>query len=706
VFGGGLGASTVIGQSTSVTVSGGTLQSNLISGSTTDYENGNVYGGGDAGTVTGNTNVTISGGTMRNVYGAGKGATGVTALISGQTRVNVSGGIMDNVYGGGEAGNVEFNGDASIVTIQGGTVNEDVFGGGRMGKTKGNVIVNVFDGNITGNVYGGAFGRREEVFIEGTHTVNITGGNIYTNVYGGSRNADDALTSNHTGYAMSEVVNRVNISGGHVYYQVFAGGYFGQTYGSVYAFIGQNAINNAPNAAPTTGVGYNAVALIIDGSVWAGADFGNFDGYEFGDATIKGYSNVYIDGTGYNTTSSKPTDAGYMNIGSSVLGAGTSCYAGELGRDLIFRNYGQPVANPNSKEAIIEPYTTATRNLMSIQFFNYINIDNTHLQLIGQGRINSLVSTEKYAVYEVKETMRMLNGSSFFIDFPVDQVKMLGSYVCADVYATSPSYTVVDYGDLPTAGHDNKFRVNNGSYLNIKYVGAYNPSSSDSGWDYGELKGFFYMMTDDENNTCAYARPKQSNDAGNTINPLYDNPNDGGFLSYDASNNTYNIQGGTANPGVQMPYENHTLSTKAGELYFRIWRYGGIYSYREGIFNAVASTDPGYSTADVVISLPANRGTGSYFRIKTENGFPLIDYGNDVMTVNAGVYNSTNGVPDADGWMYYDKTSTPHAFVEEQQTSDVSSFLTPLNDSPNVNFGLVAIPQGSLAGGTNNNWLI
>ena len=597
---------------------------------------------------------------------------------------------------------------ASSVTIQGGTINEDVFGGGRLGKTDGDVVVNVLSGNVNGNVYGGAFGKRDEVFIAGTHTVNVTGGNMYGNVYGGSRNADDALSfsPDPTNDDMSEAVNHVNISGGHIYYHVFASGYFGHTYGSVYAFIGQNAINSASNAAPTNGVSYNAAALLIDGTIYAGADFGNFDGENFGDETIEGYSHVYIDGTGYNTTSTSPSDAGYMNLGGSVLGVGTSCYAGKLGHDLIFRNYGQPIENPayGSKEAIIEPYTTATRNLLSIQFFDETVIDNCHIHFIGQGRVNSLLSTEKYAMYEMIEVLRIVNGSSLFIDFPVDQMKKLGSYTCAEVYAATPSYTVVNYSDLsPDNGKDNKFRVNNGSYLNVKYLNAYGDHK-----DYGELEGFFYMMTEDENNTCAYARPKKSTDAGNQIPIEYDNPNDGGFLSYDATKNTYNISGGTANPGVQMPYENHTLTTKQGEQYFRIWRYGGIFSYREGVFDAVASTTPGYSTADVVISLPAQHGTGSYFIIKTENGFPLIDYGNDVMTVNAGVYNSSNGTPASNGWMYYDAAN--NVFVERQQESAVSSTLTPLTDNPNVNFGLVAIPQGSLVGAyngdSNDNWLI
>ena len=593
---------------------------------------------------------------------------------------------------------------SSTVTINGGTVSGDVFGGGKLGKTSGNVVVNVFSGSIEGNVYGGAFGKRNEVYIAGTHTVNVTGGTINQNVYGGSRNADDALTFDHTGYDFSEAVNHVNISGGHVYYQVFAGGYFGETYGSVYTFIGANAINNAPNAAPTTNMSYNAAALLIDGSVWAGADFGNFDGENFGAATIKGHSNVYIDGTGYNTVSTQSSDGGYMNIGSSVIGTGTSCYAGEMGSKLIIRNYGQPIDNPDyhGKEAIIEPYSTATRNLMSLQFFETIDIDNAHIHLIGQGRINTLVNTEEYSVYGISDTLRMVNGSSLFIDHPMDQLMRLGSYTCSNVYeATSPSsYTVVTHTTLSNAGHDNKFRVNNGSYLNIKYLNGYG-----DGKDYGELIGFFYMMTDDENNTCAYARPKQSTAPNNSIPESYNNPNDGGFLSYDASKNIFTIQGGPDGTD-QMPYENHTMSNKNGEEYFRIWRYGGIYSYREGMISAVASTIPGYSTADVVISMPAQHGVGSYFRIKTENGFPMIDYGTDIMTVNAGVYNSIDGTPASDGWMSYDKTSTPHAFEEEQQMSDVNSALAPLTDNPNVNFGLVAIPQGSLAGGDNVNWLI
>ena len=712
VFGGGYGVSTNMNAGTEVNISGGII-------------NNNVYGGGEEGTVTSNTNVTYSGGSVQNLFGAGKGVVGgSTALISGQTNVIVKGGtVNESVYGGGEAGDVN-NGTnlASTVNITGGTVKEDVFGGGKLGKTTGNVIVNVYEGNINGNVFGGAFGQRGGVYIAGTHTVNIMGGNIYTNVYGGSRNANDALSINDPESTdPNAMINCVNISGGHVYYQVFAGGFFGQNYGSVYAFIGQNAIFNAPHHAPTTGLSYNVTSLIIDGSVWAGADFGSFDGNEFGAETIEGYSNVYIDGLGYNTVSAMPSDAGYMNIGTSVLGVGTSCYAGKLNSDLIFRNYGQTISNPayGGKDDYIEPYTSATRNLMSIQFFDNAVVDRVHVHYIGQGRINSLLTTEKYAIYDIKNVLRITNGGSLFIDYPIDQIKKMGSYTCPDVYAGSPTYTKLDYGDLnpaPAQGKDNKIRVNAGAYVNVKYLNGFG-----TGKHYGELEGFFYMMTDGNNSVCAYARPKQSKDDGNQINPSYDNPLDGGFVSYINGNNTYtagtltggvfaspNDAPGDGTPGVQMPYENHTLtgSAKAGEEYFRIWRYGGMYSYRQGVFNAVAKTEEGYSTTDVVISLPASRGDGSFFRIKTIGGFPNINFGDDVLTVNAGCYGSTT----EEEWMYYVPKAgdTPGYFVTglPSTNTEITRGLDLLENNVNANFGLVAIPQGSLVGGTNGDWLI
>ena len=81
---------------------------------------GNVYGGGEIGKVTVNTNVTINGGTVNHtVFGGGMGADDdVTAgLVGGNTLVTMTGGqVRHSVYGGGELGSVGTYTADSIVT--------------------------------------------------------------------------------------------------------------------------------------------------------------------------------------------------------------------------------------------------------------------------------------------------------------------------------------------------------------------------------------------------------------------------------------------------------------------------------------------------------------------------------------------------------------------------------------------------------------
>ena len=740
VYGAGLGNVTNAGQATT-NVAGATVVK--VSGGTI---NNNVYGGGALGTVTNNTSVTVSGGTMKNIFGAGQGraaATGVTAVtanIGGTTSVIVKNNdngqaaptIAESVYGGGENGNVKQaqnpnngKGDepvdpraipaVSTVEITGGNIAHNVFGGGSMGFTNGGTVVNMSGGNVEGSVFGGAFGTNGRVYVAGQRTVNMRSGTVNKHVYGGSRNADDALTFNPGSFNSSietATASVVNMSGGYVHYQVFASGYFGNVFGSTYAFIGTNAIMNAPyhvaGTNPYNQEYYNHhTALRIGGSVWAGGDFGNYDGSKFGDPTISGRSNVYVDGTGYDTESNNTGNTNYMYIGNSIYGSGTSCDAGKQGRQIIVRNYGTLI-NASAPTAAL-PYSSATRSLYSIQRADNLTIDNSHIVFLGEGKINSLVTTEKYGIHEF-QLVRMANGSSIFLNYPADQIKKFGSYTCPDVYDNegNATYTPVNYDGLGTSAGptDNKIRVNNGAYIQIKYIDENNVEK------YGELEGFAHMMSDDANNTCAYARPKQSTDNGNTIPNNYDNPDDGGFVSYDQKLNTYNVDGGTvvytSSDAIQMPYENHTLQTKNGEDYFRIWRAGGDYSYREGVFVAQSrpkkvgeeTTFDYYSTVDVVINLPAfeacEEGT-AYYRIQSlSDGNTTINYGTDVMTVNAACY----GDVDANNWMYIDGNTVNSNFVTGQTQSQCSD-LHYIKEMPNVNFGLVAIPTDGLEGNDN-----
>lgn len=704
VFGGGYGQNTVMAQNTIVNVSGGTI-------------NNNVYGGGEQGRVTGNTNVAISGGTMHNVYGAGLGTeyTGNTwppaaanANIAGTTTVSVSGGTIDNVYGGGENGSVAYSATASsatgnsTVSVSGGEVTENVYGGGENGTTQGTTIVNVSGGNIRGNVFGGALGAHGRIYVTGMRTVNILDGHVYGNVYGGSRNANDGndlsrADNDFSSYLGTEKISVTNISGGIVNQNVYAAGYYGSTFGSVYVFIGKDAINNAPFKAPTDGITYNVNMLSIGGSVWAGGDWGTFSG-QFGGSTVSGNSNIYVDGTDYETETTQTSNAQYMNIGGSVLGCGTSCHAGKNDRTIVIRNYGHADGN--------EP-AEATRTLFSIQFAKTLIIDNSNINFTGQGRINSLVTTEKYGIYEIANGavsdiqpygLRLINGGGLFLNAPVTQIanfksmQLKSSY--ADIYAALNDGGMVDNADfdevtpstLPTVA--NKVRVNNGTYVEVKYVNT-------NGTQFGPIIGYTYMMAAniDDDATCAYARPRWC--YLTQIPDEYNNPNDGGWVSFTATENTFDLAGNSGS--IQMPYENHT--TRNGEQYFRIWRVGGTEHYREDVFDAAANGTATFSTVDVTITLPAFRAKTNYYRFETtgDGTNTTIDYGPDVLTFNAANY----AKPCADGnWMYYDEDNLAQVTgVNENNTNTAfQKALTEIKKNPDVNFGLVAMPGEGLNG--------
>ena len=715
VFGAGLGIQNTVGNgtyqnidgNTKVTVSGGTI-------------NNNVYGGGEEGVVNGATSVAISGGEVKNdVFGAGMGSGNSTANVAGGTTVAVSGGLINGeVYGGGEEGKVNQAATANIgskVTISGGEIKKDVFGGGKNGTTNGKIDLTVSGGILRLNVFGGAYGTHGSVYVAGQKTVNIMGGRIYGSVYGGSRNANDALSLNpgtfsHVDENDVEIIDATddetcsvtNVSGGRIEQHVYAAGYYGVTYGSVYAFVGLNAINDAPNHYLTPSIDYTKGTLIIKGNVWAGGDWGTFSG-DFGAPTVSGNSNIYVDGTGYSTNGNDASAVNFMNIEGSIYGCGTSCDAGNKDRVLILSNYGADVANTDS-DVEVNPVARTTRQLTSLQRFHNAIISNAHVSFLGQGKINSLNNTEKYAIYEIGENIYFANGSTFVMNHPSSQIKSFRSVTIDDVYNDSPSdYTVVDYDDLgSTSGPtDNKIRVNGGSYIEIKYT------PSEDGKIYGELQGFCHMMTSNDSHdaTCAYARPKQSEETGNILPSSasdYYNLQDGGFVSYRSIDNQYTASGAYEEEGnqVQLRYENHYPGlTKDNSEYYRIWHYGGINQEVEVVMNAEATGNEGYKTVEVTVQLPSwDNKAGGYFKFAstgTSSLNTLIDYGSQVIT-----YNAANSATDT--WMYFDgsqnQTTTFPTETPYPDTHPLTPGLTAIEDNPNLNFGLVLIPGNAMSG--------
>ena len=256
--------------------SGGVANITILGGTigTDGHENGMIFGAsrGDVGKPgeiqdklawVYDTNVTIGNNTSANpqikgsVYGSGENghtyhnaAVAIHSGMVGITDVSIDGGAAylyrGNVYGGG-CGTDKYTGDDSnehynltagivgtttalgttTVTIDGGHVVRNVYGGGAMGSVTGGTTVNISgksvigaDGSGGGYVYAASRGYddMEAGFATvGSTTLNISGGTIWQSAFGGGQ----------LGTVKGSVA--VNVSGGVVKNDVYGGGALANT---------------------------------------------------------------------------------------------------------------------------------------------------------------------------------------------------------------------------------------------------------------------------------------------------------------------------------------------------------------------------------------------------------------------------------------------------------------------------------------------
>src|SRR5574344_280774 len=126
---------------------------------------GDVYGGGKFGqvgtdSVHSTTEVDILSGEVRTVYGGGQDGAGY-----GETDVAVSGGTIGavkwtespsgGVYGGGEGSAAIVYGTGNV-SVTGGNIINNVYGGGKLADLRGNANVHISGGIMDGAVYAGA----------------------------------------------------------------------------------------------------------------------------------------------------------------------------------------------------------------------------------------------------------------------------------------------------------------------------------------------------------------------------------------------------------------------------------------------------------------------------------------------------------------------------------------------------------------------
>ena len=216
---------------------------------------GNVYGGGcgtdtykdnqnndkfnpKAGFVAGNTTVLIDGGrVVRDVYGAGS-----MGSVHGSSLVTIDGNAeigAENSGGGyvfaGARGNETLDDEhqayvgSSSLTISGGTIWESAFGGGQNGIVKGAVTVNLTDGEVKHDVYGGGALAKTNTDYDATshpdYTTTVTLGNespsagdivrgttIRGDLYGGGLGRAEVLYTNEDVLPEGKNIGDVKIS--------------------------------------------------------------------------------------------------------------------------------------------------------------------------------------------------------------------------------------------------------------------------------------------------------------------------------------------------------------------------------------------------------------------------------------------------------------------------------------------------------------
>ena len=194
---------------------------------------GYVYGGANQANITGDITLTMNSGIVGNLFGGNN----TSGIISGGIQVNVekdnsatcaSDWYVGNVFGGGNLAQYSIpSGKSLAVNVLNGAVSGNVYGGGKgdagdhtKGQVTGNPVVTIGDNtsahsayvaSVAGDVYGGGDAGN----VVGTPQVNVVNKcntTISGDVYGGGNAADVSGTD-------------VNIDGGIITGMVFGGGH-------------------------------------------------------------------------------------------------------------------------------------------------------------------------------------------------------------------------------------------------------------------------------------------------------------------------------------------------------------------------------------------------------------------------------------------------------------------------------------------------
>ena len=610
---------------------------------------GSVFGGGNASLVSLEKVVNINGGeVMKNVFGGCKQVVGDTKvrLHPGTKTVNMRGGhVYGSVFGCSNNsidGNFETGHDkdwTAFVNISGGTIDGNVHGLGYAGEVKGSSVVNVGVNAIAEKVNGvwSDLNKRNvdniyfddrtylpTVLTTGVFDVTGTSAEVdgYVSAIGNSDVTERGICLGTATNPTAETVvagvngdgrgyytyNLTGLTAGTTYYvRAYAKNAKGTAYGAEISFTTNETEPDYATAEIDRDEHEGKIeienAVSIGNSVYAGSSYFGTQGNNVNDWThydATGYTNIYIDGTSYNTAANS---GNYMDIGGGVFGSGTHCEAGLSGHNVLMREYGHRNTTDENGHGADE-FTSGTRTLTTIQRCQNLLLDNVNINLSGFNDINTTYSSSKlYSIIKVDDTLYMANASAIAIG--AGQPAYMDSIFCLrSVHLNAGTNTIYDElkalevaGNTPAQNDERKQHYGIISKNNYKWewiavdsiTGSantpenarlfYRYSATNTPLTYaeenvilfkdfsqlwvryhrktpitmyGELQGFFRMDSDYEpygTESFAFARPKITGAKNNNIltgENTYQYPNDniadGGFLSYKINSTGLNME--------------------------------------------------------------------------------------------------------------------------------------------------------------------
>ena len=582
------------------------------------------------------------------------------------------------------------------------------------------ISVNVHGGQFAKDIFAGAQGEEgHSQLVYGLKMLNMDGGYVKQSIYGGSQSVSDGYSRQEcnsdgandgridvtTTMRPSSVLNLV---GGTVENHVYGAGFKGFTYGSVYVNVGRDAVENSTvwrtpygPAGNRTDAAYadfkpgvtDGIApaltfgepLMLIASVYAGANWGQNSGsYEFtGRGFYGGESRILIDGKDYSD------DNVMMEIGNSILGAGTSVLGGDLLSRIDIRNYGGQFM------------CDAEQDLMAVQRADALYLHNTGIRYLGITDASSALYSPNYAINKV-DTVNAVGYNIIEIEAPKAEISLLRFFedvddmTCYD-YTTYPQAgnclvpaTLADlnggtqvctYGEDTACSKLNRIDPNNHKYTALLMNNGVTVDVHTEETGYGGIIGYGYLIAQDGTKPVVRARIKNNST----------NPNDGGFSE------TCN----SSNMGDDGSMQYRTYAADG----YRYWAPGGGLSTREVVLLAhsnptlldedktikVTSSDGedehNYSLAHTQIVLPPSKA-GNYYKLGV-SGIKISEENDVINLVDIAWRPSDWNAPQNDEWATHETQGSsasdwfipggnPASFVSEEA----------IQKDPNTTFGI------------------